>query len=375
MGLGTPPAEAGKEYFPALQAFRGIAALWVVLFHMDTLKVIYYVTDAVPPIVGYWLFDAGRAGVAFFFAISGFVIAHSLWGKAVDGAYVGRFFVRRSIRLDPAYWASIAIAVAVVALRASWNNLLVPLPDAGQVAAHLFYLQELLRVEEIQLVYWTLTYEIQFYLVLAVAAWLFCVLEGRGLNARAAASLVFGPLAVVAFVAAAHSREWALHGLFLNYWHAFFAGCLAYASGYRRLNPVPLFALCALMLWTGPDELEIFSTPAALGALVLFAAARTGYLAKGLAGWAWQRLGDISYSLYLLHLPVITIVAAFWVRIAGRGLFPDSLAFIVVLVACLSAATLLWLTVERPTHRLARRLFRNGDGSGVRGADPVPERG
>ena len=87
-------------------------------------------------------------------------------------------------------------------------------------------------------------------------------------------SVVFAPgalLLLCAFIAAAMTREWVIHGLFLNYWHAFAAGVLAYMGGFRRSNPalVLCLALAGIMLVSAPATPEVFSTPAALAAMLL----------------------------------------------------------------------------------------------------------
>jgi peptidoglycan/LPS O-acetylase OafA/YrhL len=97
---------------------RGFAALWVVFFHLDKQGAITGLTAHLPARLSYVAFGYGSAGVAIFFALSGFVIAHSLNGKEMTPAELGRFALRRSVRLDPAYWASIMLTVSVAAMLA-----------------------------------------------------------------------------------------------------------------------------------------------------------------------------------------------------------------------------------------------------------------
>ena len=52
-----------------------------------------------------WLCEQGHLGVEVFFVLSGFVITHALRPLRMCPSVVGRFVLRRSIRLDPAYWA------------------------------------------------------------------------------------------------------------------------------------------------------------------------------------------------------------------------------------------------------------------------------
>ena len=165
-------AAANREnQFTTVHALRGLAAFWVVLFHsykfgaLNALRL-----DPSSPLT-LFLFEFGRGGVAMFFVISGFVIAHSLRDARPDAPFVGRFMLRRSVRLDPPYWASILVCLALAGAIAANNGLTPTWPSFGGVLGHMFYLQELLRVPEISVVYWTLTYEIQFYFIYVLALW------------------------------------------------------------------------------------------------------------------------------------------------------------------------------------------------------------
>src|SRR5262249_34471508 len=107
----------------------------------------------------------GNLGVAIFFSLSGFVIAHSLRALHVKPAIAARFMLRRAIRLDPPYWTAIAFTISASVISAHLLAGKTPTPvTPDQIAAHLFYLQEALRYSAISTVFWTLCQEIQFYL-------------------------------------------------------------------------------------------------------------------------------------------------------------------------------------------------------------------
>jgi peptidoglycan/LPS O-acetylase OafA/YrhL len=111
----SPSKPVDRECFGFVQLLRGIAASRVVRFHaseghhIDRLK-------APIPAWAHPVFDAGNNGVAIFFALSGFVIAHSLCRDRITLGYLGRFALGRSIRLNPALWASIVLFVGLAAL-------------------------------------------------------------------------------------------------------------------------------------------------------------------------------------------------------------------------------------------------------------------
>ena len=156
---------APRGRFLFLDALRGIAALGVVLSHVVEGKHI----DGLAAILPGWTVAAlkhGGLGVGIFFAISGFVIAHSVYADRVTLRFVGRFMLRRSIRLDPPYWLAIALVLASAGLSAMVVPDKVPLDvSTGQLLAHLFYLQEILGYPHLNIVFWTLCLEVQFYLI------------------------------------------------------------------------------------------------------------------------------------------------------------------------------------------------------------------
>ncbi|MBW0007309.1 MAG: acyltransferase [Sphingomonas sp.] len=333
-----------RENFLLVQALRGLAALWVVLFHLEKQQAIAGLTVHLPSWLTYSIFGYGSAGVAVFFVLSGFVIAHSLAGKDMTVRELGRFALRRSARLDPPYWASMALVVATGAALALAHHEPPQLPGAGQVAAHVLYVQEFLRIPELQVVYWTLTYEIQFYLVFAASA----LLDRRwqwGLYA-------------LALISAFAGREWGPHGLFVNLWHGFFLGVLAYRCGYLKEASWPLWVLAAVALLFRHPEAGVFAVPCAATAGLLFVAARAERLTTALSARPWQWLGAISYSLYLVHVPTLRLLTGAWQRVADRGPIADAIGGMLLLGACIAAAALFYLAFERPSHRLAKRLFR-----------------
>jgi peptidoglycan/LPS O-acetylase OafA/YrhL len=342
-------SQGGAVNFTLIQGLRGLAALWVVLFHLDRGNVITALTARLPPWLSYAIFGYGSAGVAVFFVLSGFVIAHSLERRNMTTAELARFAIRRSIRLDPPYWGSMALIVAIATAIALRHHEPAHLPDEKQILAHITYTQELLGVPELQVVYWTLTYEIQFYLVYATSM----------LLKRPLSWALYG----LALFSALEGHEWASHGLFVNLWHGFYLGVLAYRTGYLSERPWPLLLLVAVTLIAQRPEAGIFGVPCAVSAVLLFTAARFGKLTTALSSALWQGLGAISYSLYLVHVPTLRLLTGAWQRGAGRGFFADTAAAFVLAASCIAAAALFHLALERPSHRVAKRLFRGPRGS------------
>ena len=82
--------------------------MWVVLFHAYAGRH-FGLLESWLPVPARAVLDAGHLGVQIFFVLSGFVISYSVSRYRVDARFIGRFALRRSIRLDPPYWMSISL--------------------------------------------------------------------------------------------------------------------------------------------------------------------------------------------------------------------------------------------------------------------------
>ncbi len=340
---------------PFIDALRGIAAMWVLIFHIAEGGQIAALQAVLPAWFNLAVFTSGHFGVPIFFVLSGLVIALSIGDDRVTAAYTGRFALRRAIRLDLPYWASIAITLAFVAIKSR----MLPAADIhiaspGEILAHMFYLQEFLGLREINAVYWTLCYEVQFYLM-------FCALIGiaQAFRRRDADS---GSLAMVFTLAALVSIIWplvpALHlrGLALPNWHGFLLGAFAYWTLKGRM-PTRWFVVYALaLIGVFTTTRDPFTAVCVTTATVILLVGRADKLRTWLSGPTLQLLGRISYSVYLLHLPVVG--ASFFVlnKLLPRTPLLDLLAGLVVVAVTCAAAQLFWWSVERPSTALAKRL-------------------
>ena len=321
--------------FTFITGLRGIAALSVMLFHaargnhLDILS-----ADFVQLVV------SAEAGVVIFFVISGFVIARSLERKHLDLKSVWSFLVRRAIRLDPPYWASIALVIAFSLLASQL------FPDrraveytTGQLNAHVFYLQEILGYVHVNPVYWTLCYEVQFYAIFALLlVWRSTFLMGIVFLVSLLWPLVILP---------------ELPGLFVNLFYTFLLGVGAYHAWVTpRIRPW-FFAYVGIVLVNSVIQSQPYGLISALTALVLLAAAMSDNIYKGL-NWRWlQFLGVVSYSLYLTHNPITGATFRVWYLIADRSPPSQLIGLALAAVASLICAWLFYKFIEAPCSKLA----------------------
>ena len=354
--------------FSTPDGLRGWAALWVTLFHVEVSGKVDAALDQVPAPVRSLVVSRGALGVSVFFVLSGFVMSHSLrrnFERPVDGR---AFAARRVLRITPPYYAAIVVAVAfaVLASRVEGRPFSVggtggeaPL-TLGRALAHLLYLQEILGFENINDVFWTLSLEMQFYALFALLVWVVWWVASRTTVGTAMAAVV-GPVAVVSLL-------WPL-GLvvhdgrahvFWPLWFLFLLGALTYWTWQRRMPPIALlgyFTALAVGIATGPYAAVTIS--GLVTAAILLAASGWGRLDRWLADPVSQFLGRISYSLYLVHTPVLGATLAILMtgdRASSAGWAWLGLA--VGLATSILAATAFHLVVERPSMRWARAVGR-----------------
>lgn len=338
-----------KTHFPLVQTLRGLASLWVVLFHAAEGHHIDRLLAAMPGFVEALVFRAGHYGVPVFFGLSGFVIAHSLRDVPLSGRVFGRFVLRRMIRLDPPYWASMLVVVAFGILSAKVRHESIMLPSPENILAHMAYLQLILGMPEINTVYWTLTYEFQFYLFFAAMLTLAAVLRNRLPHA---AKLLWALMYLLALVNAAGGFFWVPYGVFLGMWAAFFAGVLAY----KAIDTPAARIAGAILILPMLVRVDPFQLVSAATALLLWLTSIRGLAQRAPLFRGMQFLGLISYSLYLIHNPLTGAAGFLSHRLFGQSIAADVAALGAILVVSIVGAALFWWLIERPAHRWTRKI-------------------
>jgi peptidoglycan/LPS O-acetylase OafA/YrhL len=318
-----------------IDGLRGIAALSVVLYHFNTAL-------GIPSFAGL-IARHGNKGVAVFFVLSGFVITLSLGDQVITPGYLGRFALRRSLRLDPPYLCSIAVMIALAIFGARYG-VHADLPDGATLLAHALYLQDLLRLPSILPIYWSLCLEIQFYLTMALI--LFTLQRGEA-TSRRVGQPVFQSIFLLTVLASLACRRYAIGSTWeAPMWYCFAVGASTYWAKTGWIDRRYTYAAIGTVLAYGIVCPDRWAITAGLTALLILTAPP-----NWLSGRIPQFLGRISYSLYLTHLIVGWYALALALRFVSKPA-----AFMIGMSVALGTAYAWYVVIERPAVRLSHKI-------------------
>src|ERR1700760_2584415 len=191
MSASITPEPAPRRRLAGLDGVRGLAALYVVVYHVSLRAFPGYPYEGAPFWVGW--FSYGQFAVLVFIALSGFslALAPARAGWRLDG--IAAYARRRARRILPAYWAALAFSLAV-----AW--LIVPqprsgVPDAISVLVNGARVQTVGGARSPNTAFWSIAVEVQLYVALPV---LLLMIRRRGALAMVAAvTLVVAAVGIV----------------------------------------------------------------------------------------------------------------------------------------------------------------------------------
>lgn len=364
--MTAPPGQSpGRHHhIPELQSVRGLAALLVVLHHCSFA----FVGPGRFNLVAQALLNA-HAAVVLFFVLSGYVLTRSLIGHRIAPHSVARFYIARCFRIYPALWAAVALVglyylaggqrLHPAGVSVWYTNVADQLPSRRRFAGAALGVNPVLLNS-----LWSIVVELQGSLILPLIA----------LAVRRGA--VVWVLCYLAFIALAWS-DWPT--VYTRYLHAFLAGagiCLLapYAARLTVTNArIIAVAAAFLMLFfrlispswrflvnysaVPPGVVEAIGAAVMLGVLV-----GKKDVAPALRGRLVSRLGDISYSLYLVHFIVLigltkAMLAAMPALAVMHPVIATGLLMAGTVTISLIMAAFLYANVELPGIRLGRILL------------------
>jgi peptidoglycan/LPS O-acetylase OafA/YrhL len=317
------------KFLVTVEALRGIAALSVAWFHL---------TYAYPP---NWVRHTGaygELGVEVFFVISGFIIPYSLFITGYKIRSFPRFMLRRLVRLEPPYLFSIIISLIIAYLSALTPGFKGEPPNYSitQVAAHFFYLIPLTGYAWINIVYWTLAYEFVFYIFVG---FFFSFIARRADVISSSAVLLFAGFCILYSGLPPRSMLFLLFLLGIVSFR-FFVG-ISFVLEYV----ISIVILCIFIFISCGSVITVVSLSSSL--FICFAKIpEIGIL---------RFLANISYSLYLIHVPISCRVVNLGRRLCDDVACEFGLSLLALIIS-LGVAVVFSRLIEEPAKLLARRI-------------------
>ena len=261
-----------KKYFDVIQVYRGIAALLVVVHH--TYASFEHFHDFNIPTLGF-LAKIGKLGVDFFFVLSGFIITYTTFKYRGDRGYLKKYFSARVLRI---YIPYLPIAI----------------PSGNPVLS----------------VAWTLVFEMFFYVVYALnffskklwyfflTGWIVCILSASVFNLKSTIPMVQNFLNL-------YNLEFIL-GVLIAYLIK-----SKYKPDFKVIFPLALGGIL-VFLYMRYFNISLF----AFSQNLMFSLCMGLFVILAIYFWnkqlnaknVFMLLGNSSYSLYLLHNPLQSVL-------------------------------------------------------------------
>lgn len=347
-----------------IQALRAIAISLVVVGHLHGL--FFWDKRWLGIGSGLWV------GVDLFLCVSGYVIAKNLIprlaGKSGTAFWreASAFWVRRLYRITPSAWLWLALPLAISPWLVQAGNRGISAPNLADAAAALLHVANFHFYDCTQgrgqcgdfALYWSLSLEEQFYLLLPLL-----VLLLRKWLVPALIAVVLSQV----FIQRTVWADW----LWFVRSDAIVLGVLiaifSHTDTWRALDPqltasrlrfvIPLLLLFGLVASTRYDIVS-FSTglAAIVSAIVVWLCSyQAGYFIRsrwllGLLGW----IGDRSYAIYLIHVPAFWVTRELWARLSPTGTVFDT-SFTMPFALTAAALT---LTLAELNYRLVEEPLR-----------------
>ena len=321
-----------KIYFSFVHILRGLAALSVCLYHFTNGNHFFLANDNLIKKVGSY----GGYGVHVFFVISGLVIPFAMHHANYQFKDFKIFLLKRVIRIEPPYLVSFLLIIAL-----NFISTLFPYyqgkpfhPDILMLLSHLGYLNAFFQFEWINPVYWTLAIEFQYYILIALIFPLLAV------NKK------FTWIVTIVFFNSI-SFLFPNPNFIFQYSPFFTLGIVMYKYLVLEIDQ-PLYAVLVVAL-LGLIFIK-FNLPGLVAGIVpvIFMFIH------------WENkvsvfLGDISYSLYLLHVPVGLRI----INLSMNFVKNDSGKYLIILLALtvtIALSYMFYKYVELPFKKVSNKI-------------------
>ena len=358
---------------PAIDMAKGLACMAIVWHHLAFYGPMSDIAQPLAPALIAWLYDYGRMAVQVFLVLGGYLAAASLAPEGVARFdHAGTVIAKRFVRLVVPYAVALVVTIVVSAAIRPWfdHESVSADPDLWQLMAHALLLQGIVGEESLSAGVWYVSIDFQLFaatvLLLAGVRWLQqWALKRWGDTAmkRWWPWAVTGMQGLVVVGTAASLLSFNLDAD-LDVWAIYFMG--AYGIGMMAFWAVAAdkrltawswgMLIAALIIGALVYEWRDRIFLAGVTAMLLIVCMRTEVIARWQGFAPLRRLGEISYSVFLIHFSICLLVNAvvnhFWHGSVTAAVVGIPFAF----VLSLTAGYALYQLVERHVSSWSQAL-------------------
>lgn len=329
--------EVKIKYIPVIDSLRGIAALSVVLFHFVCKTIGFIKNELVLKV-----FENGHYGVQMFFVISGVVIPMAMLNGGYKHSSWKNFILKRFIRIEPPYLFAVLIGIIYLTVRnfipsSSSLNLA---PTLKEILLHIGYLIPFFEdTRWINPVFWTLAIEFQYYIAMCI---IFPFLFSKNVISRTLSYIILGLISYV-------GHNYSTDAFFIN-WITLFMSGIVWVLYKSKTS--------SLLEFTIVEIICLYFTYTELGSMSFYISVITLLMISflpNLRNTASKFLGDISYSLYLIH----SIIGAAFINFCSHLVTLPIMKLLVILsgiTISISSSYIMYLFIEKPSKDWAKKV-------------------
>jgi peptidoglycan/LPS O-acetylase OafA/YrhL len=352
---------APQSRLPLIDALRAVAANLITWHHIDLYGPLSHV--ATPR----WTSDVAwnlSLAVQVFFVVGGYIMARTMSSRTWSCRDTGRFVARRYCRLVLPFLAAMVLAIGSRAAGRGWlPERVVDHPATWeQVLWDFVLLQDILGYQALSAGFWFIAIDFQLGVIYVTllyvrdfVAWLSADSAGERANwlLLAAGWLLAAP-AMFVFNLDPRLDIWAIY-----FFGPFFMGLMVY-EGLKSTGSAVLFGLYVAMTAAALAFAWRWQLATALAtAVALFSAGKLALMERWPQSRLVARLGLSSYSLFLVHFPVLVFVSTIWARLGYATVTSAVVASVAAYVASLAAAEMFYRLVESPAVALGAQIGRS----------------
>jgi len=331
--------EGRKGEIQIIQTLRGLSAFGVMIVHLWSIQE----KIVIQPTLKY-ISQAGSYGVQVFFLISGFILLYTMHKNQYKLKHYFKFIWKRLVRLEPAYFASIALSL----LFTNWLSDIIGISFHKEfkhnydILLQFFYLVPFVSEADWVLgVNWTLAIEFQFYLSIALLSPIF-LSENIHKNIK---HLLLILLLCSGFLVPSQT--------FYCVWFCFFVAGIALFLYHAK--HFKMYDLIFQQLFSSAFSYYFFKSEMFIVIIWIIPFLINYFMeAKNLP---FQYLGKISYSVYLVHCVIGVVVIKYFIEIIQvQTNLGQLMALICAVAASVAVSILYYHLFEKPFLEYAKKI-------------------